>query len=235
MITFSSSLLKARPYRYYLLLHDFINRKKFTVAHSEHGVAFDYMGNATKFYTPDSFRTYHDVYEAITWMKTASIYFKAGDAVYTLPQIAMPDDYEHGSTSEFYHIYTGVAVLAYLMTGNHRKEEIEKNLSLIAERKVSVDRDHTIELDVNVNPSTMGIISDPMFRPLLKTELIYAYNFIRQRIVTGNLDYFIALPKYKIKLVIGKNRGIAVDDVKLYESVNGNFKEVKLEHRTKRR
>lgn len=229
----SSSILKQRPYRYYLLLNDFINKKKFTIAHSGESMSFDYMGNQTKFYVPEQFTTYHDVYDAIIWMKSSDIYFKNEKLVYSLININMPEDYEHGSTSEFYHIFTGLAILAKLKNKSStvRKEDVLREIKTLSDRTIYVDKTKTIDLDVNVNPETMGIVTSPLFRPLLKDELWYACDYINKKIVADNLNQLNQSDKYKIKLVIGQNRGITTNDIKLFESVRGNFKEVKLEHR----
>lgn len=228
----SSSILKQRPYRYFLLLYDFIHRNTFELAHSGEVVSFDYMGNATKFFTPTQFTTYHDVYNAITWMKASEFYFKHDINVYSLININMPHEYEHGSRSEFYHVFTGIGVLAKLLSGKDiKKEDILNSLNLIGEREISVSKDKKIQMDVNINQKTLDVIKNPMFRPLLVDELRYAVKYVNSKLVSENLSKLIDADKYKSKLVIGENRGITTNDIKLFESVKGNFREIKLDHR----
>ncbi len=228
----SSSILKQRPYRYYLLLNDFINRSKFEIAHSGQSVEFDYMGNSTKFYTPDSFTTYHDTYSAISWMKSSELYFKHDKTVYSLFNINMPDDYEHGSRSEFYHIFTGLGVIAKLRKGDKiRKEDVLEEFNSLGERTIRFSKNHIIDIDVNVGEKTLEIVKSPLFRPLLTEELRYAVNHVNSKNVSANLEKLFETDTYKSKLVIGQNRGITTNDIKLFESVKGNFREIKLEHR----
>lgn len=231
-MTFTKSLLVSRPYRYYLLLHDFMNRARFELAHSGQRVVFEYMGNSTKFFTPAQFTTYHDVHDAIVWMKSNDINFKHEKLVYALDTINMPHEYDHGSTSEFYHIFVGLAIILSLRTKKSvRKEDLMKEVSILSKRSIMVDAKHTINLDVNVNPSTLNIVKSPMFMPLLKNEIKYAIDYVNQPNVKANIDRLIGMDKYDIKVIIGQNRGITTDDIKLFENVKGNFKEIKLGNR----
>lgn len=232
----TDSILKARPYRYLLLLYDFINEHQFELAHSGEKVTFQFMGNATKFYTPAQFTSYHDVHDALSWMKTNEIHFKHEKLVFTLPTITMPKDYEHGSTSEFYHIFTGLAVLARLKTNSKQvtPADVLKEISSLGDRSIKVGHS-VIELDVNVNQATLDIVESPLFRPLLKTEVRYACDYVNKDIVSCNINYLKSLDKYKIKVVIGENRSITTNDIKLFESVNGNYQEIKLDHRNNRK
>ena len=216
-----------------LLLNDFINKRPLEVAHTNMPVVAEYLGNQIKFYHPKEFTSYHQVYECINWMKTNAIHLKAGTYVYPIDHIVMPEDYEHGSRSEFYHIFTGLAFLAKLrkVKKTITKEDILAEIPTLSSRTVEFGSKKLLQLDVNVNPSTLSIITNPLFRPLLKEELWYAAHFINKKIVTENMLNLLMQDSFLLKLVIGKNRGVAVNDIKLFESVNGNHREIYVDHR----
>lgn len=158
----SGSTLKQRPYRYYLLLYDFIHRNRFELAHSGEEVSFDYMGNATRFFTPSQFTTYHDVYSAITWMKASEFYFKHDKTVYSLININMPHEYEHGSRSEFYHVFVGIGVLKRLINGTPiKKDDILSSFDLLSQREITITKDKKVQLDVNINNKTLDVMKSP--------------------------------------------------------------------------
>lgn len=230
----TNSLLKTRPYRYYLLLYDFIHHRQFELTHSGNKVSFEYMGDARKFYHPAEFTTYHDVYDALTWMKTAEIFFKKEKQIYPINVLNMPEDYEHGSRSEFYHIFIGVALIYKFLNPDQTvtSKDVLKTVSRLGDRKIVVSTKKVMEMDVNVSPTTLKIITSPMFSPLLKDEIRYACTFVNGKKVSGNITQLNSKDKYAIKLVIGQNRGITTNDIKLYEQVKGNFREIKLDHRS---
>jgi hypothetical protein len=192
------------------------------------------MGNQTRFFTPDQFTTYHDVYTALVWMKSAeNIFFKHDKLVYTLDHITMPHEYEHGSRSEFYHILTGIAVVVSLMknTTKLKKQDIINGLSQLANRSVKISKTKTIDLDVNVQTATLNIIRDPRFFNLLHDEIRYCIGYVNTSTVKSHIERLFQTDKYLLTLVIGQNRSITTNDIKLFESIKGNSKEIKLDHR----
>ena len=232
----SSSILKAKPYRYCLLLYDFIKRTPFEIVHSGERVIFDYMGNPTKFFTPDKFHTYHDVSDALSWMKSSEMLFKHGTMVYSLMNIVMPKEYDHGIKNEFYHTLTGLSIVVKLLRNKKviGVDDLLRDVSLLNKKVISIDKNRTIELDLNVSRKTIDILTSDLFNKLFREEFIYACSYVNKPVVSDNIDRLILLDKYKIKVVIGDNRGITVNDLKLFESVNGNFKEIKLETHTRK-
>ena len=227
--------LLSRPYRYFYILYDFIHGRSFELGFSGVKVPFDYMGNPHKFYTPDQFTTSHDIHDAISWMKTTDIFFKHKEDIYPLEAIHMPDEYENGIVSDIRHALVGVSILTKLVTGNDSisYQDIVNNTDIITKKQVEVSNNKLIQVDVNVSEMIVNILNSNMFKPLLRNDIIYACNFVNTKNVSGNLDSLISRDKYKIKLVVGDNRGITKDDVKLFEFINGNLKEIKLGHRTK--
>ncbi len=234
MLLTRQSLL-SRPYRYLYLLYDFIHRRGFELGLSGVKLPFDYMGNPYKFYTPEMFSTSHDVHDAISWMKTTDIFFKHKDDIYPLEAINTPDDYDNNYISDIKHLLVGLAILAKLHT---KKENISKQdvLSMdryISSRQANVSRDNLIDINISLSDSAINVVSSSIFQPLIKDDIRYACDFVNSKNVSDNLDTLINSDKYKIKLVVGSNRGIAKNDIKLFESVKGNLKEIKLENRAK--
>lgn len=212
-----------------------MNRNHLTVSQTEQKMVFEYMGDARKFYTPDEFTSYHDVYSALTWMKTAEINFKAGKLVYPLGILDMPDDYEHGSSSEFDHVLTGLAIIAKLRLGRDvKKNDVLSEIGLLTKTKqtIQLSKSRKIEVSVRVNKSTIQILQSPLFLPLLSDEMREACKYVNSTIVNRHLTALNTNSDHQnMKLVIGENRGITTYDVKLFESVKGSFKEIKLDHR----
>lgn len=234
MLLTRQSLL-SKPYRYLYLLYDFIHRRGFELGFSGVKLPFDYMGNPYKFYTPEMFSTSHDVHDAISWMKTTDIFFKHKDDIYPLEAINTPDDYDSGYISDIKHLLVGLSILAKL----HTKKEYISNqdvLSMdryISSRQANVSRDNVIDINISLSDSAINVVSSPIFQPLIKDDIRYACDFVNSKNVSEHLDALINSDKYKIKLVIGSNRGITKNDIKLFESVKGNLKEIKLANRAK--
>lgn len=234
MLLTRQSLL-SRPYRYLYLLYDFIHRREFELGFSGVKVPFDYMGNPYKFYTPEMFSTSHDVHDAISWMKTTDIFFKTKDDIYPLEVINTPEDYDSEFISDIKHLLVGLAILAKLHT-NKENISIQDVLAMdryISSRHANVSRDKLIEINVSLSKSATNVVSSTIFQPLIKDDIRYACNFVNSKNVSDHLNALITSDKYKIKIVVGSNRGITKNDIKLFESVKGNLKEIKLANRAK--
>ena len=231
----SRQSLLARPYRYLYLLYDFIHRKGFELGFSGVRLPFDYMGNPYKFYTPDMFTTSHDVHDALSWMKTTDIFFKHKDDVYPLEALNTPDDYDDGHVSDIKHLFVGLAIIAKLHTQKETvsRQDVISMIEYATQRQAIVSRDKLIDIKVSLSSAAINVVNSPIFQPMLKDDIRYACDFVNSKNVSSNLDVLINSDKYKIKLVIGENRGITKNDVKLFESVKGNLKEIKLANRAK--
>ena len=229
-MNFTPSSLKDRPYRYYVLLHDFIEGRAFTVGNKQ--VVFEYMGDSRKFYTPTGLQNYAQVAECLVWMKSANIFFKAGETIYQLPEIEMPHDYEHGSRSEFYHIMVALGILTMLSGESINRMSLWKTVGRVLPlRQISLPNGKVLDLDVNLQQSTLNIISDHRFFPLLYVEMAYAKRFVDKKRVTRNLIDVLNAPKgSRFILQIGENRNVAIHDVKLFWLKNGVKREIHLDH-----
>lgn len=229
MKPFNKTDMAARPYQYILLLHDFINKVGFDTTTGSR-VVFDYMGDTTKFFSPDHFSTKHHVSDAIRWMKSGGkIFFKAGDKVYPLENVVMPDEYDNGKTSDLYHALVGIAILCKLQSPSDPviKTDMDGMTYALDGRPVKIGK-MVVGVESNIEQQTINIIQSPMFYPLLQDEIRYALGYVNRPNVFANIN---AIESNQLKLVICENRGITTDDVKLYARVKGAYKEVRLQQK----
>lgn len=229
----SRQFLLSRPYRYIYLLYDFIHRRSFKIGLSELKLSFDYMGNPYKFYTPEQFTSSHDVHDALSWMKTTDIFFKHKDDIYPLESLYIPEEYDNGDVSDIRHVFYGLAILAKLHTGKKTisRQDVVNMVGFIKNTSANVSKDKVILIETGISPNILNIINDSMFSFVLNEDIRHACNFVNSIVVSSNIDSILNLDKYKIKLVIGGNRGITKHDVKLYQYFKSNLKEIKLANR----
>lgn len=228
---FTLTHLKHRPYIRYYLLNDFIHRKSFTVNHSGESLVFDYLGDSTKFFTPSSFSSYHDVIEALSWLNNANVHLKHDKNVYQINALQFPNDYEEGYLGDIQHAITGLAILAKVRNPDKTiaKQDIIAEISNISVRNkknsIKLDKNKNLELTVKLSDHSIEVITSPLFIPTLNEQFRKACSIVNTNQVHKNFNSL----NNKLQLYIGGNRGVTTTDVKLYESVNGNAKEIRLD------
>ena len=192
----------------------------------------EYMGDSRKYYTPDSFSNYSLAGDGINWMKSADIQFKSGDKIYRLSELEMPHDYEHGSRSEIYHVFTALAILLRLQGRHLDRQNMWREVSTLAKRSLKLPSGSTLDLDVNLQTSTLGIVTDPVFFPLLYIEAVHAMMFVSKPRVARNLHAIATSPKEtRFVIQIGENRNVAIHDVKMFYLLGGSRREIHIDHK----
>lgn len=214
-------------------LYDFINRNGFEIGLTGTKLTFEYLGNQYKFYTPESFTSPHDIHDAISWLKTNEVFLKDKDNVFPLEALRMPQGYNNGDTSDLRHLIVGLAIIAklYFSKKSINQFDVINVIKFLSER-IRIGTGQEILVSINLDDKVLRIVKDAMYQPMLKDDIRYACSFVNSRNVSANLDK-IMQNKYVIKLIIGENRGITTNDVKVFQSFNGNFKEIKLANRAK--
>lgn len=236
MIEFTLPTLKAKRYRSILLLSDFIRHRQFELINNVNKLSFDFMGDSTKFYTPSQFTTYHDVNDALAWMKNADIHFKSDTFVYPLAALKFPTDYDQGYDGEISHVIMGLAVLAKIKNPTKRitssdivYEAMRLKAIPIQKRNITISQEKLLELEIKVYESTIFVVKNPIFLGVLNTDMLKACNYVNTLNVQNNISRLNSMTKYRIKLVIGNNRSTIRHDIKLFEHTNGVLREILLE------